>query len=385
RLALRGYELDGYLNNVLSNQDGPEREDVTARGQLAFDATDNLTLTFKWERSEFESTQQSTQLRITSPLTPESSTTNDLNQALVAAATGGDGSERYDDERAVANDGGMLLGQVLPQFAGIPGFPDLEEGSDNEMDVGTFTIDWGLGEHTLTMVTGYAHYEYRDICDCDFAALPLIQVDATEDYDQFSQEIRLASPGGETLDYIVGAYYHSTDLAYRSKESFGTNLLSPIAPNVTRDYTFDQEQDQWAIFGSITWSLSDRVRTTLGLRYSEETKEADHSLDKLFTGGWDFASFGGGVYGNTAAEYDRFELELPSLAPLLDGQIWEDALGTFEHQIRNRERKEDFVSWSANLEYDASDEIMLFVTVSTGVKGGGFDARFLRRNNDPFF
>jgi iron complex outermembrane receptor protein len=96
------------------------------------------------------------------------------------------------------------------------------------MDVGTLTIDWALGDHTLTAITGYADYEYQDICDCDFAALPLIQVDASEDYDQFSQEIRLASPGGEKFDYIVGFYYHESELDFRSIEGFGTSLASPL-------------------------------------------------------------------------------------------------------------------------------------------------------------
>ena len=227
RLAVRGYQMDGYIDNVMNGQEGPVRDDQTIRAQLAWDATDTLTITAKWEQSDFEQTQQTTQLAIFNPFDAGAAATNALNQALVAVATGTDGVERYDEERAVINDGGALLGQVVPVFAGLPGFPDLPEYSDNSMEVGQVTIDWDLGDHTLTSITAYASYDYRDVCDCDFAALPLIQVDATEDYSQFSQEVRLTSAAGEKLEYIAGFYYQESDLEYRSNEAFGSTEMDP--------------------------------------------------------------------------------------------------------------------------------------------------------------
>lgn len=397
RIAYRGYELDGYIENVLTGDDGPERDDETVRLQLAWDATDTLTMTGKWETSDFKQIQQSTQLRIIDPV-GNGVGFNGLNQALVAAGTGGSGVERYDDERAVINDGGAVLGQVVPDYAGLPGFPNLEEGSDNSMDVGTLTLDWAVGEHTLTAITGLAQYEYRDICDCDFAAIPLLQADAREEYDQFSQEIRLTSPGGEKLDFIVGFYYHESDLEFRSIESFGTSLASSLlgapaafTPNLTRDYTMDQAQDMWAVFGSVTYSFTDTTRVTLGLRYFEETKEVDHVLNKNFSAGWDYSAAAGQpngavTFGDTPAEYDRFLNDFAG-TPLVDISegIYAGLLGTFEHDIRGRERKEEDVTGTLTLEQDIGDNSMVFATVATGTKGGGFDGRFLRTNDNPFF
>lgn len=397
RVAYRGYELDGYIENEFTGDDGPERDDETLRVQLSWDATDTLNITGKWETSEFNQTQQNTQLSVLDPVgsgVPFSG----LNAALYAVGTGNTSPEKYDDKRAVINDGGVLLGQVLPEYAGLPGFPDKAEFSDNEMDVGTLTIDWAIGDHTLTAITGYATYEYRDVCDCDFAALPLIQVDATEDYDQFSQEIRLTSPGGETFDYIVGLYYHESELDYRSIEGFGSSLAAPLlgapaalTPNLTRDYRMHQDQDMWAVFGSGTWSFTDRARVTVGLRYFEETKEADHVLDKSFTGGWDYSVAAGLpngslVYGDTAAEYDRFLNDFAGtpLTAISEG-IYGGLLGTSEHDIRGRERDEDDITGNITLEYDLGDSAMVFASVGTGTKGGGFDARFLGTNNGPFF
>ncbi|MEJ2532648.1 MAG: TonB-dependent receptor [Halioglobus sp.] len=404
RFAARGYEMDGYLDNVMTGDDGPEREDTTWRAQLQWDAADTLTVTGKWENSQFDYAQQTTQLAIFNPFTPGAAATSGLNQALVAAATGGSGLEKYDDERAVVNDGGALLGQVVPVFAGLPGFPALDEGSNNEMDVGTLTIDWGVGEHTVTAITGYAHYEYRDICDCDFAALPFVQADAREDYDQWSQEIRLTSPVGGKLDYIVGLYYQQSDLTFESDESFGTALAyeqlgvpTPLlSPNLARIYAMDQEQDMWAIFGSATYSLTDRTRLTLGLRYFEENKTADHVLDKRFTGGWDFSALAGQpdgtiAYGDTPADYDAFldgfgGVDLGGVtAGFLTETVYQALLGTTEHAIRNRDRDEQDVNWQLTVEHDLNDAVMLFATASTGTKGGGFDGRFLGADDSPLF
>lgn len=397
RLSVRGYKLDGYLDNILTGNEGPERDDQTVRAQLAWDASENLRINAKWESSTFDQVQQSTQLSVFDAFGTGIGF-GGLNAALVAVGSGGDGVERLDDERAVDNDGGVVLGQVAPGWAGLPGFPDKPELSNNSMDVGTLTADWAIGDHTITSITGYAAYDYRDICDCDFAAVPLIQVDATEDYEQFSQEIRLTSPGGEKFDYIVGFYYHQSDLEYRSIEGFGTSLAAPllgapesITPNLTRDYSMQQDQEQWAVFGSGTYSFSDTTRLKVGVRYFDESKEASHVLDTSFTGGWDYSAAAGlpagsASYGSTAAEYDRFLSEFAGtpFTAISEG-ILNGLLGTFEHNIQGRKRSETDVNWEITLQQDLNQDAMVYGTVSTGTKGGGFDARFLRTNDSPFF
>jgi len=397
RLAVRSYEYDGFLENVITQQEGPQREDQTVRAQLEWDVSDSLTLSAKLESSTYEQLQQSTQLGVINPFTPGAAATNGLNQALVAAATGGDGVERIDNERAVDNDGGALLGSLIPGFAGIPGFPSLPEFSDNNSDVSSITAEWNVGGHTVTSITGFAQYDFRDVCDCDFAALPLIQVDATEDYEQFSQELRVTSPTGQTIEYIAGLYYQDADLEYRSGESFGTALLAPpglpvvLFPNVTRDVSFDQNQETLAAFGQLKWNINDSTRATFGLRYSDESKNVNHRLDTRLTGGQDYSALAGLpagtlAFGDTPEEFDRL-LATPGLelaAGVAQGAIFNDALGTFEHDI-TRQRDESFVTWSLGLQHDFGDDVTAFVNVSTGVKGGGFDARFLRQNDDPFF
>jgi len=83
RIAVRGYQMDGYLDNIITGEDGPERDDQTIRAQLTWDATDNLTITGKWESSEFEQYQQFTQLTVNDPV-GTGVAFGGLNAALVA-------------------------------------------------------------------------------------------------------------------------------------------------------------------------------------------------------------------------------------------------------------------------------------------------------------
>jgi iron complex outermembrane receptor protein len=169
RIAVRGYQMDGFLDNIITGEEGPERDDRTVRAAAAWDASETLSVNAKWERSEFEQVQQSTQLKVSDPV-GTGVAFSALNSALVAVGSGGTGIEKLDDERAVDQRRRRVLGQIVPEYAGLPGFPDKREFSNNDMDLGTLTVDWLLGGHTLTAITGYATYQYRDICDCDFAA-----------------------------------------------------------------------------------------------------------------------------------------------------------------------------------------------------------------------
>ncbi len=425
RLAARGYQTDGYMFNELGrNDDGSlgrdetQRDDQSIRLTLQWDVTENTTLTLKHEDSSFEDLGRTQQLGIINPLTPTAVGLTQLASGIIMAA-GGNPAEVVDDRRAVANDGGVLLQRVAPALATdrdgslLAGFPNLDELSNNNMAITTFTVDTSIGDNTFTAIYGRAEYDYLDICDCDFAAIPLLQIEAAEDYTQNSLELRLTSPGGETIDWLVGAYFHDSDLYYTSGESFGAAIATPptligatggqLLPNITRNYFLDQQQEQMSVFGSATFNVDDANRVTFGMRYTSEDKTAARKLDKRFTDGWDAtrlnvnpltgAPMGELIFGNTAADYDTVAnyfvpailagvTAVPAIPmeAFLNGGLWEGLLNTYEHDFTGANaynRSESFLDWSINYEHDLSEDTMMFFTASTGVKGGGFDARYL--------
>ncbi|MBB3105369.1 TonB-dependent receptor, partial [Azomonas macrocytogenes] len=72
------------------------------------------------------------------------------------------------------------------------------------------TLDWQLGDYTLTSITAWRRWLNHQYQDGDrLAALPLTAShdNGKVNYNQYTQEIRLASPKGQFLEYVLGVYY----------------------------------------------------------------------------------------------------------------------------------------------------------------------------------
>ena len=87
------------------------------------------------------------------------------------------------------------------------------------------TANWDTGIGTLTSISGYKSSSYDELCDCDFTGATILTVDLDEKYEQFSQEIRLASDTKGKLDYIVGGFFQTSDHSYRDSINVPANSL----------------------------------------------------------------------------------------------------------------------------------------------------------------
>jgi iron complex outermembrane recepter protein len=327
RLAYRSYREDGYMENTFNNTDGPDRDEEALRLTLVWDVTTDLDLTFKAERDTFD--------------------------------VKGRHNEVVQDS---ANNLGLNYSQVIQAYGG-PGFDgelnyersaDAQEFSDNEIYNYTLTANYQLGDSTLTSVTGWTGYEFDEHCNCDYISADVFEISAFEDYDQFSQEVRLVSPGGETIDWIVGAFYQTSELKTGSQFFFpDSSLIGGVMPNVTgysNQRSNQQETDTWALFTQATWNLTEAARVTVGARYTEEDKVAERQT--------------------TVVDANTF---IPSNNPAVVG-TWGAVFGIENHNVRGKRSEKAFTP-SINFQYDWNDETMIYASASTGFKGGGFDTR----------
>jgi len=144
----------------------------------------------------------------------------------------------------------------------------------------------------------------------------------------FQQELRLSSLAGGALAWTAGLNYFRSRFANDS-----TMVASPAAFNYQTQNGAQANRiatDSVAAFGEGTLALTDRLKATLGLRYTHEKKDADYR----FTGN-----------GNPATvAYSHH------------------ALGLSDH----------FVTGRAGLSYDWTPEAMTYATVSRGAVGAGY-------------
>jgi len=356
RLAANWRELDGHLENAtLGNEPEPSRDEQVVRAWLEYDVNDNVTAALKLETGQFDVVGR--QIEIT--------------QELPAAA---------------GPFAGATYGQILAGFGQDPSvLNNVADGvrssngdfSDNETDEAVLQIDWQLGEKTLTSITGYSKYEFDELCDCDFTGGNVFNVAMSEEFDQTSQEIRLTSPTGGTLEYILGAYYETSDLEFRdsifvdggsvlvpllnANPAFigsplegiaGTMLANTAAPRLVR-----QDSKSYSAFTQVSWNVTEEFRTTVGLRYTKDEKDASRQLRIT-------AIDGSPLVGAQAA-----------LAPA----VYRLAFNVRGHELSGK-REEDQTLPSLTVEWSPDDNTMMYASWSKGAKAGGFDAR---SNNSP--
>jgi outer membrane receptor protein involved in Fe transport len=129
-------------------------------------------------------------------------------------------------------------------------------------------IDQDLGFATLTATATHHAKTFSGLQDYSGLAPAFAPVafaePGTSKGDTF--EVRLASPGGNRFDYIVGFFYDATD------ESVVNQLIAPSAAPLLGtatliDATVGIRGRETALFGEGTYRFSDSLRATLGGRF----------------------------------------------------------------------------------------------------------------------
>jgi iron complex outermembrane receptor protein len=178
-----------------------------------------------------------------------------------------------------------------------PGTNDLVDGFDpkkvsqdgiNSQDVrtlgGSVRVRWDLGAMALSSITGYESVESFSRGDIDggfgavflgagnfgpgFIPFDAESADGLPKHSQFTQEFRLESTGKGALQWIAGLYYFDESL---NIDSFN---YSSVGGNTRNGYATQQQDNQaWAVYGTVKLDVSDRVQLRGGLRYTKDEKD----------------------------------------------------------------------------------------------------------------
>jgi len=87
----------------------------------------------------------------------------------------------------------------------------------------TGDMNWNLGSHTITSITGWKDFDFDARNDEGTPYDVTLQNGGGVRYEQFSQELRLASEKGGLLDYVTGLYYIKTQTEVDAKNGWGSD------------------------------------------------------------------------------------------------------------------------------------------------------------------
>lgn len=234
----------------------------------------------------------------------------------------------------------------------------------NKVDVGGVSAEWNFdlgNKDTVTLIGAWRNYKSSSAFDGDFTAYQVSDTTTDVELDQYSLELRLASPGGKDFDYVTGLYAYHSDF-----DSLGTfSLQQPlveniaIAPNFPLSRLFpdgslntdtnEYQTRSYAAFGQLVWNINEKFKPALGLRFTHEEKQRV-----------------GSQINSPTTPLD--------LAPVAGPDIFFDS------------KRSDFaISPSLNLRYFVNDDIMTYASISRGFKSGGFNQRREQVGSDGEF
>lgn len=206
--------------------------------------------------------------------------------------------------------------------------------SESNVEGHNLTLAWELESVTLKSITGYRELENS----LNQNYIGNFYQENQVDQEQFSQEFQAVGSLGDRFEYVTGVYYYDEE----SDEAQQTNMtpwFGFIWPGVSGydAWSVSAKSTSLAVYGQGSWKpdvLENRLRLTLGMRYTEDEREAEKSyLRDLFTG--------------------------PTVPPLV-------LVGD-----------NDFSDFSPSLtaEYAFSDDVNGYAKWSTGYRAGGFNTR----------
>jgi len=287
-----------------------------------------------------------------------------------------------------------------PRFDGDNPFEtlaDKRQPTNYDVDQLGLRLQWDVGEVTIDSITAY--HDSRDRVNQDFDAgatlgptsgtsVPFAQLHTLrdQDFEVFSQELRISGDFNEQFGYIAGVYYLEHDLQFRqdtnnvlqlpgvalglpagvpcAAASLRPNEILPVLcqlPNARSTQIASEDLKSFAAFGSLFWRPTDRWEFNLGLRYIDEEKDATNS----------YFDFSDGTYDppGTDGEFDFTGRPITAGVAYEVSDSWDDTI----------------ITASASYRFGFADNVLGYVNFSEGFRSGGFSIRSARDPSEAPF
>jgi len=260
------------------------------------------------------------------------------------------------------------------------------EPASNDAKLTALEIDYEMGFATLSSSTSYYDRGFESVSDNTgfYAAQdiswapshswlyyygyggfrrPAIPAYRSANEDALVQEFRLVSNGDQSIDWVVGLYYLdqngdadqvTTVLGFqpwRDASGWANDFYGPS--NDTFVWTYDKKFKDTAIFGEVTFNITENMDLTLGGRYFDNK--------------------------NTVTSQ--------TLLPIWIGSVFDFG----EAPLTTSTKKESDTLFKGNLAWHFNDSQMLYGTISEGYRRGGANAApvwfegCVRYCNDPSY
>jgi iron complex outermembrane recepter protein len=252
-------------------------------------------------------------------------------------------------------------------------------------------IAYDFGPVTLKSITGYTDFGAIRTQDTDFSGNQ-VGIDFQDTRAKtFSQELQLVSSGKGPLTYVLGAYYFKDKLTGIFINQQLPRIIRNVTPNLNLAVNgggfYDQqraETESLAAYAQASYAISDKLKFTAGIRYTRDKKDfafananailptagtpptPQGTAITLSTGPIPDSAFGTRG-GTTNCTYVTFPLPRAGFQCLAANTLVLTG-ATFDTRTFTQ------TTYRAGLDYQVSDDSLLYASVSTGFRSGGFNS-----------
>jgi len=271
-------DFDGYVRNVFNNETTSGYDRSGFRAMLEYDASDSIRVLF---------------------IAEDYSASDECCADIEGLPSG-----RNPASEAAPNSQGVVNGVADIDLDQRLIDHDLTTMTLDDTSAFSITLDADVGDMVLTSITAQRTWNNTEIREGDFTSIagdsdqPVFGVPfqlhdvGPQEWRQLSQELRLASPGGETFDWQIGAFFWNIDSERNftrdaSCQNNGGQNDAILAANpgltcnandiVAATAYFDTEFNNYAAFGEANWNFTDSLTATLGLRYTYDEISFNHN------------------------------------------------------------------------------------------------------------
>jgi iron complex outermembrane receptor protein len=204
---------------------------------------------------------------------------------------------------------GMPFADIDPDNMQTPRFFDSEEPGEDEWWIASVVFNWALSHGEITSTTAYYERtteeaeEEHTFLDFIYGAdigIPITPIESvlttTSDYENFSHETRYTSNFDGPWNFTLGVFYADNKFTrgYPPALQVGVNDALNEAAGAQLDivpgdliFVTDQPEDveELAIYGEITWEVTDRLALTAGGRWYDTEVDFRSVSDGFANGG----------------------------------------------------------------------------------------------------
>jgi iron complex outermembrane receptor protein len=327
RLVLASDSHDGYINNLVipgPSDDLREKSQFYLRSTTRYEASDDFNATFRFDYSNKDANSEAIwgYQQIAGYSLTETAPGSGVFNPNATVTQG----HIYQPSNAQRDD-------IGPYDV----YRNAMSRDKQEAFSATATLEWYAGFADIKWTSNYSKLSGKQYYDSDYSdgGVDFVGGFGRQDGQKtISSELQLSSNSEGPLQWIAGLYYFDQEADWEwlsSTDSTGDGVPdSIVVPSWGNPYFDPHTSDSIAVFGQLRYELSDELRLVGGLRFNKD--------EKTFTGD-----------------------SIPD---------WDDSA----------------VLWKTAVEYDQSDDLMLYASASTGVRtGGANDGRVVSRGADPLY